>query len=107
MLRELREQHQKYKYIEQEILQRKKRLSFKQPEIQKCLNAVNMLLQRQEAGEAVSCCCCCCPAEDRHLSSREQLGAAWEGCLGQWAITLVDVDQWGSTWCCDRAVELC
>jgi hypothetical protein len=34
-------------------VQRKRRLAFKRPEIQKCLDAVNLLLQRQEAGESV------------------------------------------------------
>ena len=58
MLTELRASHQKYKYIEAEIVQRKRRLAFKQPEIQKCLAAVNLLLQRQEAGESVSAAAC-------------------------------------------------
>eukprot|EP00887_Chlorella_sp_A99_P002019 scaffold18.g2019.t1 len=49
VLQELREAHQKYKYIEQEILQRKKKLSFKQPELKKCLDAVLLLQQQQEA----------------------------------------------------------
>lgn len=32
-------------------MQRKRRLAFKQPEIKKCLEAVNLLLARQEADE--------------------------------------------------------
>ena len=104
VLNELRSSHQKYKYIEAEIVQRKKRLAFKQvgqgarplsnavkhgrpgspclcmsprasnggaaeaaasthphpapqPEIRKCLDAVNLLLAREEAGEQVGACC--------------------------------------------------
>ena len=57
MLRELQENHQKYKHIEQDILQRKRRLLYKEPEIQKALAAVNMLLQRKEEEEAVSTSC--------------------------------------------------
>ena len=53
MLTELRGAHQKYKYIEAELVQRKRRLAFKQPEIRKCLDAVTLLLARREAGEAV------------------------------------------------------
>lgn len=50
----LREAHQKYKYIEQEIAQRKQRLLLKQPEIEKCLESVKMLLtQREEGKDAV------------------------------------------------------
>ncbi|KAL4858435.1 Prefoldin subunit 3 [Chlorella vulgaris] len=52
VITELRTAHQKYKYIEAEYVQRKRRLAFKLPEIQKCLNAVNLLLQRQEEGES-------------------------------------------------------
>ena len=67
MITELRASHQKYKYIEAEIVQRKRRLAFKQPEIQKCLAAVNLLLDRQEAAESVrgqaagswACFSCC------------------------------------------------
>ncbi|PRW56744.1 Prefoldin subunit 3 [Chlorella sorokiniana] len=51
VLNELRGAHQKYKYIEAEIVQRKKRLAFKQPEIRKCLDAVTLLLAQHEAGE--------------------------------------------------------
>ncbi|KAL4443745.1 hypothetical protein ABPG75_011482 [Micractinium tetrahymenae] len=51
VLTELRTAHQKYKYIEAELVQRKRRLAFKQPEIKKCLEAVNLLLQRSEEGE--------------------------------------------------------
>ena len=57
VLRELQENHQKYKHIEQDILQRKRRLLYKEPEIQKALAAVNMLLQRKEEEEAVSTSC--------------------------------------------------
>lgn len=53
MLAELRSAHQKYKYIEAELVQRKRRLAFKQPEIRKCLEAVKMLQSREEEGEAV------------------------------------------------------
>lgn len=53
VISELRDSHQKYKYIEAELVQRKRRLAFKRPEIQKCLDAVNLLLQRHEAGESV------------------------------------------------------
>ncbi|GAB4816291.1 hypothetical protein N2152v2_003337 [Parachlorella kessleri] len=52
VLRELQENHQKYKHIEQDILQRKRRLLYKEPEIQKALAAVNMLLQRKEEEDA-------------------------------------------------------
>lgn len=34
-------------------MQRKRRLAFKQPEIKKCLESVNLLLQRREEGEPV------------------------------------------------------
>lgn len=51
VLNELRGAHQKYKYIEAEIVQRKKRLAFKQPEIRKCLDAVLLLLAQHDAGE--------------------------------------------------------
>jgi hypothetical protein len=39
---------QKYKLLEQQLLQRKARLILKQPEIQKALDIVNMLQERQE-----------------------------------------------------------
>ena len=52
-LRELRESHQKYKYIEQEVLQRRRRLSFKLPEIQKCLAAVELLIKQRDDGTEV------------------------------------------------------
>lgn len=52
-LNELRGSHQKYKYIEQEIVQRKQRLTFKQPEIAKCLASVKMLAARAEEGKDV------------------------------------------------------
>ncbi|RMZ56455.1 hypothetical protein APUTEX25_004678 [Auxenochlorella protothecoides] len=53
-LNELRGAHQKYKYIEQEIVQRKQRLAFKQPEIEKCLASVKLLAaQKEEGTEAV------------------------------------------------------
>jgi prefoldin subunit 5 len=73
VLTELRASHQKYKYIEAEIVQRKRRLAFKQPEIQKCLAAVNLLLQRQEAGESVSAIACtsCCDSCRSPLSCRQ------------------------------------
>lgn len=55
VLRELREKHQRYKYVEQEIVQRKQRLTYKEPEIKKCLDAVTLLIQRKEAGEDQVC----------------------------------------------------
>ena len=54
VLGELREAHQKYKYIEQETVQRRRRLALKQPELVKCLAAVELLLARWDRGEAVS-----------------------------------------------------
>ncbi len=48
-LRGLRENLQKYRIVESEILQRKKRLLLKQPEISKCLDAVNTLLECQDS----------------------------------------------------------
>lgn len=53
VLAELQEHHQKYKYVEQEITARKRRLTFKQPEIRKCLDAVELLLEQSERGEEV------------------------------------------------------
>ena len=53
-LEKLREAHQKYKYIELEISQRKQRLALKRPEIEKCLESVKLLRAQREAGrEAV------------------------------------------------------
>lgn len=48
---ELRGAHQKYKYIEAEIVQRAQRLTFKEPEIKKCLDAVGALERRRDEGE--------------------------------------------------------
>lgn len=50
VLRELRETMQRYKYVSQEMAQRKQRLIIKEPEIRKCLDSVNLLIEQQEAG---------------------------------------------------------
>ena len=54
-------------------MQRKRRLAFKQPEIEKCLNAVQLLVERQEAGEPVSA------AAPSGLLARRAAAAALQG----------------------------
>ena len=55
VLKEVRETLQRYKYVSQEVAQRRQRLTIKEPEIKKCLDSVNLLLEQQEAGaESVS-----------------------------------------------------
>lgn len=56
MLREVRATLGKYKHVEQEVVQRMHRLEVKEPEIQKCLDAVNMLIEKRDGdGDEVRC----------------------------------------------------
>lgn len=52
-IKELNSNYQQYKLIEQELRQRRARLLGKIPEIQKAVDAVDMLIRKQEAGEQV------------------------------------------------------
>ena len=52
-LKELNSNYQQYKLIEQELRQRRARLLGKIPEIQKAVDAVDMLIRKQEAGQQV------------------------------------------------------
>jgi len=47
------EQRRKFKLIEQQFVQRKARLMMKQPEIQKALDIVKMLLEKEEQAEMI------------------------------------------------------
>lgn len=58
-------------------MQRKRRLAFKQPEIKKCLEAVNLLLQRREEGEPVRLPC-------REACREGKRGGRWKGLLRRW-----------------------
>lgn len=51
VLEDVRDMLQRYSHVEQELQQRKQRLQLKQPEIEKCLDAVNMLIDRNDSGE--------------------------------------------------------
>eukprot|EP00889_Picochlorum_renovo_P001592 jgi/Picre1/28622/NNA_004022.t1 len=51
VLEDVRDMLQRYTHVEQELQQRKQRLQLKQPEIEKCLDAVNMLIERNDSGE--------------------------------------------------------
>jgi prefoldin subunit 5 len=48
VVQEARDTLQRYSHVEQELLQRKQRLSLKQPEIERCLDAVNLLIEKQD-----------------------------------------------------------
>lgn len=92
VLTELRGQHQKYKYIEAEVVQRKRRLVFKEPEIAKCLDAVTLLLAQREAGEEVRLCAVRVPARQRVAlpggqwgDGRRAFGAAGRRQRSPWA----------------------
>lgn len=50
-MKEMQEKHQRYQYVEQEVARRKARLTLKQPEIKKCLDAVELLIQRRDSGD--------------------------------------------------------
>ena len=52
-IKELNENYQQYKLIEQELQQRRARLLGKIPEIQKAVAAVDMLISKQEASQEV------------------------------------------------------
>lgn len=56
-IKELNENYQNYKLIEQELQQRRARLMTKIPEIQKALAAVDMLISKQEAKQEVCVIC--------------------------------------------------
>lgn len=53
MLNEVRENLQRYQYVEQQIAQKKERLAVKEPEIRRCLDAVNLLIKQKEDSEKV------------------------------------------------------
>eukprot|EP00890_Picochlorum_soloecismus_P004807 jgi/Picsp_1/5327/NSC_02688-R1_prefoldin subunit 3 len=53
VLRDVQANLQRYKHVEAEIAQRRQRLAVKQPEIEKCLDAVNLLIERRESDEEV------------------------------------------------------
>ena len=52
-IKELNSNYQQYKLIEQELRQRRARLLGKIPEIQKAVDAVDMLISKQETGQQV------------------------------------------------------
>ncbi len=55
VLAEIRETCQRYNYVLQEVVQKRQRLTIKEPEIKKCLDSVNLLVEQREAGaESVS-----------------------------------------------------
>jgi hypothetical protein len=55
VLAEIRETFQRYNYVLQEVVQKRQRLTIKEPEIRKCLDSVNLLIEQREAGaESVS-----------------------------------------------------
>lgn len=53
MLQEVRDTLQRYSHVEQELLQRKQRLSQKKPDIKNCLDAVTLLLEKQDSEEDI------------------------------------------------------
>ncbi len=55
-IKELNDNYQQYKLIEQELAQRRARLLGKIPEIQKAVAAVEMLISKQEASQEVWLC---------------------------------------------------
>lgn len=55
VLRDVQGSLQRYKHVEVEIAQRRQRLAVKQPEIEKCLDAVNLLIERKESEDDVRC----------------------------------------------------
>lgn len=52
-IKELDENYKNYKYIEQELRQRRVHLMTKVPEIAKTLSAVELLIEKQKAGQEV------------------------------------------------------
>lgn len=50
VLQELQDAMQRYHFVEQELVKRKHRLLVKEPEIQKCLDAVMLLLKQRDNG---------------------------------------------------------
>lgn len=53
VLQEVRDTLQRYSHVEQELLQRKERLSQKKPEITSCLDAVMLLLEKKDSDEDI------------------------------------------------------
>jgi prefoldin subunit 5 len=53
LLQELQERYSQYKLVETQCTQRKQRLIAKQPEIEKALAIVKLLLEKQDAGDEV------------------------------------------------------
>ena len=58
-IQELNEHYQTYGMVEQQLIQRRARLSGKMPEIQKTLDALLMLQQRHRDEQEVPACCTC------------------------------------------------
>lgn len=58
-IQELNEHYQTYGMVEQQLIQRRARLSGKMPEIQKTLDALLMLQQRHRDEQEVQACCTC------------------------------------------------
>ncbi|KAL4532360.1 hypothetical protein Ndes2437B_g02767 [Nannochloris sp. 'desiccata'] len=50
VLAEIRETLQRYSYVLQEVVQKRQRLTIKEPEIRKCLDSVDLLIHQREAG---------------------------------------------------------
>ena len=48
VLQELQDALQRYQFVEQELVKRKRRLLIKEPEIRRCLDGVELLLQQRE-----------------------------------------------------------
>lgn len=50
VIRELQEFMQKYKYVEQQIQKKKAKLLMKEPDIKRCLDAINLLVAKRDGG---------------------------------------------------------
>jgi nitrogen regulatory protein PII len=48
VIRELQEFMQKYKYVEQQIQKKKAKLLMKEPDIKRCLDAINLLIAKRD-----------------------------------------------------------
>jgi hypothetical protein len=48
VIRELQEFMQKYKYVEQQIQKKKAKLLMKEPDIKRCLDAINLLVAKRD-----------------------------------------------------------
>lgn len=51
MIQEFKDAYQRYRHVESELAQQQLRLRAKEPEIRKCLDAVNLLKQKNETAD--------------------------------------------------------